>query len=165
MFGSDRNSASSLFARAAQGWLNAVADLASADPRRFAGPGEAAGAADLPPGSARNSVGAEFVLPMGQAMIIAANRSASYWFNLAQILGSYSAKSIQTLGVEESGGGAGERVAVDDLRGLLREVGDLATREARLLQSEFGSLAESVAASFQSSDAPGAYHRRWRSKV
>jgi hypothetical protein len=101
-------------------------------------------------------------------MMIAANRSVSYWLNLAQILADHQAQSIQALGAEGIDGsvaGSERLVAVDELRALLREVGDLATREARLLQSEFATLAESLAQSFQSSDQSGPYRRRWRSKL
>ncbi|SRR5713101_4064029 len=125
-------------------------------------------AADLPPGGQQNSVVADFVLPIGHAMMIATNRSFSYWLNLAQILGNYQARSIQTLGangLDGSVAGSERLVAVDEVRELLREAGDLATREARLLQSEFGMLAESLAQSFQPSDQSGPYRRRWRSKI
>jgi hypothetical protein len=165
MFGSERDPVSGLFLRAVDTWFGAIADLAGAD-RRFANLAAPVAAEPLR-GGQPNAAGPDVVQPMGQAMMIAANRSVSYWLNLAQILGHYHAKSIQKLGVEGSGGNAAEaeRLAVDDLRGLLREVGDLAIREARLLQSEFGSLAESVAQSIQPSDQSGAYHRRWRSKI
>jgi hypothetical protein len=48
---------------------------------------------------------------------------------------------------------------------LLREVGDLATREARILQNELSTLDESLAQDFQQPDLSGSYNRRWRSKV
>jgi hypothetical protein len=53
-------------------------------------------------------------------------------------------------------------VAADELRALLREVGDLASREARLLQNELAALDESLAQSLQPS---GDYRRRWRGKT
>lgn len=146
-------------------WLG-VSGQSTANWRRFA---DAAGeaAAHSPPGSQQHSSAADFVLPMGQAMMIATSRSLSFWLNLAQIVGTYQAKSIHAVSAEGIGSSAGlERlVAADELRGLLREVGDLATREARLLQSEFGILAESMAQSLQPSGQSGSYRRRWRSKI
>jgi hypothetical protein len=146
--------------------LSAMADPAIVSRHRFADPGDEA-AAHMLPGSRQHSVAVDFALPIGHAMMIAANRSVSYWLNLAQILANHQAKSIQALraeGIEGSVAGA-ELVAVDDVRALLRELGDLTTREARLLQNEFGILAESIAQSFQPSDQSGPHRRRWRSKL
>lgn len=160
---SDRDPVTGFFLAMRDAWLA----LATANRQGSANQGEGA-AADLPPGGQRSSVIADFVLPMGHATMIATNRSISYWLNLAQILGNYQARSIQALGAEridDSVAGSERLVAVDDVRALLREVGDLATREARLLQSEFGMLAESLAQSFQPSDQSGPYRRRWRSKI
>ena len=146
--------------------LSAMADPAIVSWHRFADPDDGA-TVHLLPGSRQHSAAVDFALPVGHAMMIAANRSVSYWLNLAQILANHQAKSFQVLradGIEGSVAGA-ELVAIDEMRALLRELGDLATREARLLQNEFGVLAESLAQSFQSSDPSGPYRRRWRSKV
>lgn len=106
-------------------------------------------------------------------MMIAANSSFSYWLGLAQIFESHQAKLAQVAGFELAGldptsavaAGSESLVAADELRALLREVGDLATREARLLQNELASLDESLAQTFQPSDPSGPYRRRWRGKV
>jgi hypothetical protein len=148
------------------GMLSAMANLATANRQGFADPDEGP-AAHLLAGSRQHSVAVDFALPIGHAMMIAANRSVSYWLSLAQMLANHQAKSIQALraeGIEGSVAGS-ELVAVDEVRALLRELGDLATREARLLQNEFGILAESLAQSFQPSDPSGPYRRRWRSKL
>jgi hypothetical protein len=107
-------------------------------------------------------------LPMGSAMMIAANRSVSYWIGLAQIFESHQAKLAQVVGaaaIEGSAPGSERLVAADELRALLREVGDLATREARILQNELSTLDESLAQSIQQPDLSGSYHRRWRTKA
>jgi hypothetical protein len=149
------------------GMLGAMADLAAASRQRFDQP--SAGAANgSPPGGQENSVATDFVLPMGHAMMIAANRSASYWFGLAQIFESHQATLAQVVGVEAANGrasGSERLVAADELRALLREVGDLAVREARILQSELSNLDESLAQTFQQPDLSGSYRRRWRSKI
>ncbi|WP_024508974.1 hypothetical protein [Bradyrhizobium sp. ARR65] len=160
---SDRDPVTGLFLAMRDAWLA----LATANRQGFVNPGGGA-AADLPRGGQRGSVITDFVLPMGHATMIATNRSISYWLNLAQILGNYQARSIQALGgegIDGSVAGSERLVEVDEVRALLREVGDLATKEARLLQSEFGMLAESLAQSFQPSDQSGPYRRRWRSKI
>jgi hypothetical protein len=148
------------------GMLSAMANLATVNRQGFADADEGP-AAHLLAGSRQHSAAVDFALPIGRAMMIAANRSVSYWLSLAQILANHQAKSFQALraeGIEGSVAGA-ELVAVDEVRALLRELGDLATREARLLQKEFGILAESLAQSFQPSDPSRPYRRRWRSKL
>lgn len=160
---SDREPVTGLFLAMRDAWLA----LATANRQGFTNPGSGA-TADLPWGGQRGSLIADFVLPMGHATMIATNRSISYWLNLAQILGNYQARSIQALGregIDGSVAGSERLVAVDEVRALLREVGDLATREARLLQSDFGMLAESLAQSFQPPDQSESYRRRWRSKI
>jgi hypothetical protein len=133
------------------GVLGAMADLAAANRQRFDQPSAA-----------------DFLLPMGHAMMIAANRSVSYWFGLAQIFENHQAVLARVVGVEAINGsvaGSGRLVTADELRALLREVGDLATREARILQAELSTLDESLAQTFRQPELPGSYRRRWRSKV
>ena len=147
--------------------LGAMADLAAANRQRFDQP-SAEGAIGSPPGGQENSVAIDFVLPMGHAMMIAASRSASYWFGLAQIFESHQARLAQVVGVNAADGrasGSERLLAADELRALLREVGDLAVREARILQSELSNLDESLAQNFQQPDLSGSYRRRWRSKI
>jgi hypothetical protein len=149
------------------GVLDAMADLAAANRQRF-DQASAGAAVHSPPGGQDDPVAADFLLPMGHAMMIAANRSVSYWLGLAQIFESHQAKLAQAVGVEAIEGstpGSERLVAADELRALLREVGDLATREARILQNELSTLDESLAQSFQQPDLSGSYRRRWRSKV
>jgi hypothetical protein len=147
------------------GVLGAMADLAAANRQRFDQP--SAGAATHS-GGQHDPIAADFLLPVGQAMMIAANRSVSYWFGLAQIFESHQARLAQVVGVEAIDGsvaGSERLFAADELRALLREVGDLATREARILQNELSALDENLAQTFQQPELSGSYRRRWRSKV
>jgi hypothetical protein len=149
------------------GVLGAMADFAAANRQRFdqAGAGPAAHPSSSGPNDA---AAADLLLPVGYAMMIAANRSVSYWLGLVQIFESHQTKLAQVVGVaaiEASAPGAERLIAADELRALLREVGDLATREARILQNELSILDESLAQSFQQPDLAGSYNRRWRSKV
>jgi hypothetical protein len=149
------------------GMLGAVADLAAANRERFDQPG-AGTAAHSAPGGQGDPVAADLLVPMGHAMMIAANRSVSYWLGLAQIFESHQAKLAQVVGVEAvdaSAPGSKRLAAADELRALLREVGDLAAREARILQSELSTLDESLARSFQQPGPSGSYNRRWRTKA
>lgn len=144
------------------GMFGAMADLAAANRQRFDLPG-AETAAQPAPGGQSDPSAADFLLPIGSAMMIAANRSVSYWLGLAQIFESHQANLAQAVAVEPGAPGSERLVAADELRALLREVGDLAIREARTLQSELNILDENLAQSFQP-DASGTYHRRWRAK-
>lgn len=149
------------------GMLGAIADLAAANRQRVDQPGAGA-APHSAPGGQHDPVGADLLLPIGSAMMIAANRSVSYWLGLAQIFESHQAKLAQAVGagtIEASAPGSERLVAADELRALLREVGDLATREARILQNELSTLDDSLAQSFQQPDLSGSYNRRWRTKV
>jgi hypothetical protein len=137
-------------------WLEGVAAMAAG--RTF---NQATGGQD-------NAMAADFMLPVGHAMMIAANRSISYWLNLAQILARHQANSIRAAGAKAigaGGAGAAQLPAQDELRAVLREVGDLTAREARLLQHEFGVLSESLTQPSQPPDLSAPYRRRWRVKA
>jgi len=147
------------------GVLGAMTDFAAASRQRF---NEADAGSRSSPLGQNHTAAADLLLPIGHAMTITANRSVSYWLGLIQIFESHQANLVQVVGVEPSEGSApgSERlIAADELRALLREVGDLATREARILQNELSTLDENLAQSFQQPDLAGSYNRRWRSKV
>lgn len=147
--------------------ISAMADLAAANRQGFGQPG-AGPAAHPSRGGRHDPSAADFLLPMGQAMMIAANRSVSYWLGLAQIFESHQATLVQAIGVKAIDGHVAESqrlVTADALRALLREVGDLATREAHLLQNELSALDESLVQTFQQPEPSGSYRRRWRSKL
>jgi hypothetical protein len=168
-------------------WLEGIAAMASASRPSAVGsnsgagmPGEAmirmlGAMADLAIGNAADSKSgqdseraADLMVPMGHAMMIGANRSVSYWLSLARILAGHQASAVRTFGVNATGAGvAGSEhfVARDDLRALFREVGDLTTREARLLQHELGVLSENLMQTLQQPAPSAPYRRRWRAKI
>ncbi|MGA7805565.1 hypothetical protein [Bradyrhizobium sp.] len=145
------------------GVLGAMVDFAVASRHR---PDQPATHSPLPGQS--DATAADFLRPISHAMMIAADRSVSYWVGVARIFGSHQASMAQILGLEPVAGnepGAQRLIAADELRALLREIGDLATREARILQSELSALDESLAETFQPPGQAGPYRRRWRGKV
>jgi hypothetical protein len=147
--------------------LGAMADWAAANRRRFDQP-SAGMAPHSPPGGQHDLLAVDLLLPVGQAMMIATSRSVSYWLGLAQIFESHQVTLAQVMGVPAIDGntaGSERLVAADRLRALLREVGDLATREARILQNDLSALDESLAQSFQQPEPSGSYRRRWRAKI
>jgi hypothetical protein len=140
--------------------VGAMADVTATNLRRPWGSGMA--------GAPEQPITTDLMLPMGQAMMIAATRSASYWLGLVQILATHQARSVGAIGAAAIEGSAAESqriVETEQLRALLREVGDLATREARTLQSDLGHLGESLAQSLQPPDLSAPYRRRWRTKL
>lgn len=153
------------------GVLGAMADLAAANRPRLDWPDAGAAGHSAPGGQHDPPV--DFLLPMSRAMIIAANRSVSYWLGLARIfeghqmtLAQMMLGQVMDVTAIDGGAAASERLlAADKLRALLREVGDLAGREARTLQNELSALDESLVQIFQQPDLSGSYRRRWRAKV
>jgi hypothetical protein len=149
------------------GMLDAMAGMAAPNRQRFDQPGSTSAPHSAPDGQL-DPAAVDLLRPIGQAMMIAANRSASYWLGLARIFESHQASLVQAARIEptdQNSAGAASLVTADELRALLREVGDLATREARILQNELNVLDENLAQSFQQPHQSGAYRRRWRSKV
>lgn len=145
--------------------VGTVADVTATNLRRLWGSGTPGGSTE---GAPEQSVTADLMLPMGQAMMIAASRSASYWLGLVQILATHQARSVRAIDAAAIEGSAAElqRIAeAEQLRALLREVGDLATREARTLQSDLGHLGERLAQSVQPPDLSAPHRRRWRTKL
>ncbi len=147
--------------------FDAMADWAAANRHRFDQP--SAGAATHSPLEGRHGpLAADLLLPLGQATMIATNRSVSYWLGLAYIFEDHQMTLAHIIGaatINGSAGGSERLVVADRLRALLRDVSDLATREARILQSELSALDESLAQSLQQPELPGSYRRRWRAKI
>jgi hypothetical protein len=148
------------------GFLGAMADFAAANRRRFDPRADAVAGSSSP--DQDGTAAADLVLPMGHAVLIAANRSVSYWIGLLQIFESHQARLAQVTSEranKSSAPGSERLIEADELRALLREVGDLATREAGILRSELSIVGESLAQGLQPPDSSGSYKRRWRSKV
>jgi hypothetical protein len=157
--------------------LGAMADLAAANRPRL-DRSDAGAAGHSAPSGQHDPPAVDFLLPMSQAMMIAANRSISYWLGLARIFESHQMTLAQAMfdqvtsgqvmdvpAIDEGVAGSKRLVAADKLRALLREVGDLAAKEARIFQNELSALDESVARTFQQTEPSGTYRRRWRAKA
>src|SRR4051812_31033258 len=66
------------------GVLGAVADFTTAAARQRLDPSGTASKADASPPGQNGPAAADFLQPIGDAMLIAANRSVNFWFGLAQ---------------------------------------------------------------------------------
>ena len=86
------------------GMFGAMTDFAAANRQRFDQPRRAGG--DSHRRRPGDPLATDFVVPMGHAMMIAANRSASYWLGLLQIFASHQARLAQVVGVNAADGRA-----------------------------------------------------------
>jgi hypothetical protein len=158
-----RDPLTGVFVAMQDAWLAGIATLEGAGRR----PTTAEEAGHSATGGEAVSMAAELAVPVGRAMMIGLGRSVSYWLSLAQILATHQARSIRAVTAPASDGSAeSQSLAItEEVRAVLREVGDLTTRQARILQSEFDALSESLAQSLQQPDPSAPHRRRWRAKI
>jgi 3-oxoacyl-ACP reductase-like protein len=104
---------------------------------------------------------------IAQSYLVAAKSGVRYLSGVAQVFNTYQASIFSSLLNRASNKQLSEhehRAAAEDLRAYLREIGDLAHREARLLQVELGQVGEAVAHATQEPDAAASTQRRWKAK-
>ena len=100
-------------------------------------------------GQAAVSQVADMSPAMAQACMLAIGSTMRYLRALAELHARYQASLMQAVADRATGQAAASpaecRVLADELRAFLREVGDVATLEARRLQSELEQVGESIA--------------------
>jgi hypothetical protein len=109
----------------------------------------------------------EMVSLVAQSYLVAATSGARYLSKVAQIYAAHQADILSSL----MGSGAGRpfsqherRAMTDNIRAYLREVGDVAQQEARILQVELEKVGEGLArAADEAGTAPG-HQRHWKAK-
>jgi hypothetical protein len=120
------------------------------------------------PGLGDNPCDRELSPLLMQMWIVCATSTLRYWRDLAEVYTSHQSALIRSLArrtmPQSSTLEAEDRFLADELRGCLREIGDVATQEARRLQSELERIAETVARGFDQPDAAEFYRRRWKAK-
>lgn len=97
---------------------------------------------------------------LNQAAMMAFSSLLRFWVEAATICGSRSV--LASLGGELSE--VERRRLIEELRGLMRELGDLASREGRRFQSDLAALALRLAASGSPPTQPAAPRRYARAK-
>jgi hypothetical protein len=106
--------------------------------------------------------------PMVRALMVGMASTLRYWRGLAGVYGRHQSTLMQaTAGrmmARSPVSEADNRLLVDDLRGFLREIGDVAMQEARRLESELEKIGEALAHGTEQSDPLAPYRRRWRAK-
>jgi hypothetical protein len=105
---------------------------------------------------------------MVQTLMIGAASTLRYWRDLAAIYSRHQPALVQSLAgramIQSSTPETEDLLLVDALRACLREIGDVAVREARRLETELAQIGEAVARAVDEPGAPAAYRRRWKAK-
>jgi hypothetical protein len=99
-----------------------------------------------------------------QTWLICATSTLRYWRDLTGVYARYQPALIRSVAPPQPLRPESEdRILADELRACLREIGDVAMREARRLQTELDRIGEAVALGLE----PGGsefYRRRWKAK-
>jgi hypothetical protein len=126
-----------------------------------AAPGRGSGSDDRPRDGELYSL-------MVQTWIVCATSTLRYWRDLAEVHTSHQPALIRSVArrtmPQPSTPEAEDRLLADELRTCLREIGDVATQEARRLHTELERIGEAVACGFDQPDAAEFYRRRWKAK-
>ena len=102
-----------------------------------------------------------------QTWLICAMSTLRYWRDLTEVYARHQPMLIRSVArrppPQPSIPKSEDRVLADELRACLREIGDVAVREARRLQRELERIGEGVAGGLQPEPAEF-YQRRWKAK-
>ena len=119
-----------------------------------------------PPGSDGASAAAELRELMIRTFVATAGSSLRYWRELAELyarkvslLQSEARRALGELPPSQA-----ERVLLDELRGMFRELADVGLTEAARLGAELEQIGGSVLDAAGASAPSGPYQRRWRAK-
>jgi len=127
------------------------------------------GSAAAEPPSAGEIPGDAGITPLlMHTWMICATSALRYWRDLADVYARHQPALIQSVArramPQPSTSAGQDRLSADELRACLREIGDVAVKEARRLQNELERIGEAVAGgSDQPADADS-YQRRWKAK-
>jgi hypothetical protein len=132
----------------------------------------AQGTEGIASGAVRSSGGnggkqAEMVSLVAQSYVIAASSGLRYLSRVAQTYGAHQAAVLSSL----LGSGAGRhfsdaerRNLTENIRAYLREMGDIAQQEARILQVELEKVGEGLARAADESATTPPHQRHWKAK-
>jgi hypothetical protein len=146
------------------GFSTAMADFVAA------GAGQTTGLHSAPTSSAPGDFadGTDVSRPIAQVLMVGVTSTLRYWRGLAGVYARHQGILMRAAALRavahSQGSKAEDRLLVDEVRAFLREVGDVATQEARRLESELEIVGETFA---HGTDQPGpweTYQRRWKAK-
>lgn len=99
--------------------------------------------------------------------LLAAQSAFRCWSGLAQAYGAHQSSLMQFMAAQGAKAELSDderRAVAEDLRAWLREVGEIASQEARLFQSELDRLGADLAQAAGEPEAADEYRRRWKYK-
>ena len=104
---------------------------------------------------------------MMQTWLICATSTLRYWRDLTDVYARYQPVLIRSAAPRATPPpltpDGEDRVLADEVRACLREIGDVAMREARRLQTELERIGEAVARGLEPEPSEF-YQRRWKAK-
>jgi len=112
--------------------------------------------------------GADLAPLMAQVAVVAAGSTLNYWRGLAEVYGRHQAtmldwwarRAMSQTPVTE----AERRLMAEELRAFLREAGEVALREARILETKLDQIGEAVASATDQPDPSSPNQRHWTVK-
>jgi uncharacterized membrane protein len=127
------------------------------------------GIASGDPAAATGDLGkqAEMVSLVAQSYVIAATSGLRYLSRVAQTCGAHQTGILSSFMGPAAGRQFSEqdrRALAENIRACLREVGDVAQQEARILQAELEKVGEGLARAADEVETTPAHQRHWKVK-
>ena len=110
---------------------------------------------------------AQMATLVAKSFLIAATSGMRYLSGVAQLLGTHQTgiwSSLVSIGANKQLSEDERRAIAEDIRAYLRETGDLAQREARLLQTELAQVGEALAQATHEAKTNDDVHRHGKAK-
>ncbi len=104
---------------------------------------------------------------VAQSYLIAASSGLRYLSRVAQTYGAHQTgilSSFLRAGTSKEFSEADRRALTENIRAYLREMGDVAQQEARILQVELEKLGEGLARAVDDGTATAPHQRHWKAK-
>jgi hypothetical protein len=119
------------------------------------------------PGVSANRADLSSQIP--RALLVGMTSTLRYWRGLADVYGRHQGSLIEAAARRTMAPSpiaeTEDRMLVDELRAFFREIGEVATQEARRLESELEQIGEALAhGAVQQPDFSAEYRRRWKAK-
>ena len=120
-------------------------------------------------GTAEGDAGkqAEMLSLVAQSYVVAASSGLRYLSRVAQTYGAHQAAILSSLlrsGAGKQFSDEDRRNLTENIRAYLREMGDIAQQEARILQVELEKVGEGLARAADDSGTTSPHQRHWKAK-
>ena len=147
------------------GFISAMSDFVARGAGERADRRPAAPNAAVPGGFAGDT---DVASTIARALMVEVTSTLRYWRGLAGVYSRHQGTLMQaatrrTMAPSPTSE-AENRLLVDELRALLREVGEVAMQEARRLENELAQIGDALAHGTGEPDPSVAHRRRWKAK-